>query len=120
MMIIVVNPAASGGKGLRKWREIEPAVHERVGAAQVLVAASRSSAEAAVRTALLAGETDFVAAGGDGTVNLLVQAIMELGAQSLLGSVRLGAIGLGSSNDFHKPFRQDRLVRNVPVRLDFT
>ena len=30
----------------------------------------------------------------------------------------LGAIGLGSSNDFHKPFKQNN--KNVPIRLNFT
>jgi diacylglycerol kinase (ATP) len=32
--------------------------------------------------------------------------------------VALGAIGLGSSNDFHKPFARDKRIGGVPVRLD--
>jgi diacylglycerol kinase family enzyme len=61
-----------------------------------------------------AGEDRFVAAGGDGTVNLLVDALMSRQAPA---SVTVGAVGLGSSNDFHKPF--GLRVDGVPLRLDF-
>ena len=54
----------------------------------------------------------IVAAGGDGTVNGVLNAILTNGA------VALGAIGLGSSNDFHKPFAPEKCVDGVPVRVD--
>ena len=52
-------------------------------------------------------------ATGSGTVNGVLNAILAQGAD-----VTLGAIGLGSSNDFHKPFAKDKRVGGAPVRLD--
>jgi diacylglycerol kinase (ATP) len=72
---------------------------------------------AQIRAARARGESEFIAAGGDGTVNLLLNAILE--TDPLDGTeVALGAIGLGSSNDFHKPFRSDSFVAGVPARVD--
>jgi diacylglycerol kinase family enzyme len=58
-----------------------------------------------------------VAAGGDGTVNTLLQVLMSIADQSQ--PVRLGAIALGSSNDFHKPTHVEDLVKGISCRLDF-
>lgn len=69
-----------------------------------------------VGTALDAGHRRLVAAGGDGTVNALAERILAL-PEALRREVRLGAIGLGSSNDFHKPFDPDGWLEKVPVML---
>jgi hypothetical protein len=49
------------------------------------------------------------------TVNPLADTI---GKRALRESwrIRLGAVGLGSSNDFHKPIRDDRRLR-ASIRL---
>ncbi|MGZ3807652.1 MAG: diacylglycerol/lipid kinase family protein [Bacteriovorax sp.] len=64
-------------------------------------------------------ELYFAAAGGDGTVHALLNALVV--GSSLKGidlkNIRLGAIGLGSSNDFHKPI--NKLVKDIPLRLNF-
>jgi diacylglycerol kinase (ATP) len=57
----------------------------------------------------------FIAAGGDGTLNYVLNAAIEVfGLNSR--RVCIGAIGLGSSNDYHKPFR--RTCRGIPIRTD--
>jgi diacylglycerol kinase family enzyme len=58
----------------------------------------------------------FVAAGGDGTVGAVADALWRAPRRVPLSAVSLGAIGLGSSNDFHKPVRSRRA--GVPLRLD--
>jgi diacylglycerol kinase family enzyme len=70
---------------------------------------------------LRAGRVNFLACGGDGTVNLAVTSIVESKALSL-GGARLGAIGLGSSNDFHKPYGSlgRERIAGRPARLDFS
>ena len=57
----------------------------------------------------------FISAGGDGSVNWILNAIMNT---KLPGApaIRLGAIGLGSSNDFLKPVRTR--IRGFPVRIN--
>lgn len=118
-MIILINPSACGGRAVEKWKTIESAVRERFGPAELLILNNGIDAKAYVGAALNDGHTEFVAAGGDGTVNLLLESIVEQMTPTLLTRVKLGAIGLGSSNDFHKPFRRDRLLQGVPCKLDF-
>jgi diacylglycerol kinase family enzyme len=118
-MIILLNPSACGGRAVEKWHSIESDVRERLGPAELLILNDGIDANECVGAALNDGHTEFVAAGGDGTVNLLLESIMSQTTPTLLANVKLGAIGLGSSNDLHKPFRRDRRTRGVPCRLDF-
>lgn len=69
-----------------------------------------------VANTLKNGEQHLVAAGGDGTVHLILNAIMQLEA---FDQVTIGAVGLGSSNDFHKPFNPGSLINGIPVRVRF-
>jgi diacylglycerol kinase family enzyme len=120
MTSVLVNGAAAGGGARRKWTEIEGPVNQHLGAERDLaVFDDEDLARRWIEERLTNGEVRFVAAGGDGTVNLLLDTIMKRAPADVLPGVRIGAVGLGSSNDFHKPFRQDRQMRGVPYRLDF-
>jgi diacylglycerol kinase family enzyme len=44
---------------------------------------------------------------------------MCLAKESRVHNLRLGAIGLGSSNDFHKPYNELNLIDNIPYKLNF-
>jgi diacylglycerol kinase family enzyme len=68
-----------------------------------------------VEEALRSGVRVFVAAGGDGTVHALADALVRLSRGRPLEELFLGAVGLGSSNDFHKPAA---LRRGIPLRLE--
>jgi len=114
-MIVILNTKASDGRGRAKWERVRPELERRAGRLRVLEVGSPESVGAAVREAAARGERTFIAAGGDGTVNLLLNAIMELGEGV---DIALGAVGLGSSNDFHKPFEKRAFVSGVPVRVD--
>jgi diacylglycerol kinase family enzyme len=116
-MLIIINPAAGGGTALERWRRIESQVKEAAPAAEVFVAESAAATSRRVARALAEGCTRFVAGGGDGTVNTVLGGLIESAPESELHRISLGAIGLGSSNDFHKPFR--RMIDGVPCRLDF-
>ncbi|HQR21756.1 MAG TPA: diacylglycerol kinase family protein [Burkholderiaceae bacterium] len=113
--LVVLNPAAHGGTGARRFEAISPAVASRLDATIVL-----GRADAAwigeVHSALARGVRVFVSAGGDGTAHALLNALIDAPGRPPLASLTLGAIGLGSSNDLLKPVRTR--IDRVPVRLD--
>jgi diacylglycerol kinase (ATP) len=117
-MIILLNPHAGGGTALEKWRRISailPPIREKV---EFCFLDAHVAHDEIVKSAALCGDYHFLAAGGDGTVNSALHAIMHL-PKSLRDRVILGAIGLGSSNDFHKPGDAGHMVEGVPVKMDF-
>jgi len=116
-MLIVVNPSAGGGRAGRRWRREERRLPRRFGPYDVLFAKGPEAATAGILRALARGETEFVAAGGDGTVNLVAATLLREAPEP--ARVRLGAIGLGSSNDFHKPVAGPARDGRAPRRIDF-
>jgi diacylglycerol kinase (ATP) len=113
---VFLNPGATYGTGRGRWERVAPELARRLGAVEV--EETRSLAETSRRVAELVrdGERRFIAAGGDGTVNLLVNALMVLVEDE---DVILGAVGLGSSNDFHKPYGDTDVIGGIPVHVDF-
>jgi diacylglycerol kinase (ATP) len=118
-MVLVINPYAGGGKALEKWRRIESRFSCLVASDDRLILDGDTSVSEYVRRTLTEGKTAFIAAGGDGTVNLLLESLIEQAPLCLLPCVKVGAIGLGSSNDFHKPFRKDSSVCGIPTTMNF-
>jgi diacylglycerol kinase family enzyme len=112
--VLLLNPVARRRSAGRRWARVEPAVRERFDLELVELGAAGWPERLA--HAHRRGVRAFIAAGGDGTVNALINAIHDrCGADSMEG-LFLGAVGLGSSNDFHKPIH--RTLDGVPVRLD--
>lgn len=108
--LVILNPTAGGGRAGERWERIlkeVPAPH------RVHEWGEGEDLRPVIRAAFLAGARTFFAAGGDGTVNGLGQALMEELSYEELTRVIFGAIGLGSSNDFHKPF-----CGRVPLSVD--
>jgi diacylglycerol kinase family enzyme len=115
-MIAVLNPRSGAGSALRKWRDIQSTVRQLIGPFEVIFADYPGRAALELEARLDRGETRLIAAGGDGTVNMLVGAIMQHDNRE---SIKLGAIGLGSSNDFHKPRNGNHRIGGAPYRLNF-
>lgn len=115
MALVILNPRASYRRAATSWDRIRPFVEARVGDVSVVDAVSPDIVDEAVASALAAGERMFIAAGGDGTVNSVAAALLTAGRS---GDAVLGAVGLGSSNDFHKRGDPGERMDGVPVRLD--
>jgi diacylglycerol kinase family enzyme len=114
-VLVVLNPRASYGRARTLWEGVRDDVQARAGALRVVETTSPEDVARVVREAVAGGERVVVAAGGDGTVHQVANALLAVEGG---GEVALGAVGLGSSNDFHKPFRPEAFVGRVPVRVD--
>lgn len=119
-MLVLLNPTAGGGRALAQWRRMAAALERRFGPLDVVGVAGPPTTRVRIAESLRQGERRFVAAGGDGTVNLLIGALASLATPDLLPQITVGALGLGSSNDFHKPFRNGAAQGGIPCRLDFS
>lgn len=118
-MLIVVNRHAHGGTGLKRWQAIASTVKQRWPHESV-VTATADDARGVIRAAAERGTAVIVAGGGDGGVNLLLNTLMDPATDQPRWPVCIGAIGLGSSNDFHKPREPACDIAGVPVKLDPT
>jgi diacylglycerol kinase family enzyme len=128
---VFVNPGATYGTGRERWSRVEAELRRRLGGFEVEEISAPGELPDRLAALVRRGERRFVAAGGDGTVNLLLNAIMTLPESELHegeppeGELRegerimLGAVGLGSSNDFHKPIVESATIEGMPVRIDF-
>ena len=118
-MIILLNKYCNGTGGLEKWRKLRFDLERNYLGKDYSIVSGFKEFKATYKKKFEKGERVFVAAGGDGTVNFLLNQLMELrnGSQ---GELILGAIGLGSSNDFHKPFTQDGNGQSSGTGWDFS
>jgi len=112
--IVLLNPAAGGSRGMARWRRAEDAVR---GVCEPRVVESDLGGEwrFTVRQEIENGTRLFIAAGGDGTVSALADELVRARGWIPLDEFTLGAVGLGSSNDFHKPFGPK--IDGVPARI---
>ncbi|MDH5707304.1 MAG: diacylglycerol kinase family protein [Candidatus Aminicenantes bacterium] len=115
-MHIFLNPGCHLGKGREKWQKIEPEFRSRYREFKVDEILSPAILIDQVASAVKKGDRFFIAAGGDGTVNLLANALMSFPAAR--EEFTFGAVGLGGSNDYHKPFRPESFIRGVPIKIN--
>ena len=80
----------------------------------VSVSDSAGEASAAIKAAILSGHTRFVAVGGDGTANLVANALF---AQPALHRYTLGVIAVGSGSDLIRTFAHERGIKAGMDRL---
>ncbi|MFL6584180.1 MAG: diacylglycerol/lipid kinase family protein [Chthoniobacterales bacterium] len=88
---VILNPAAGSITDV----DTLVTVLKSVGGFQVEISAKRGAVEQLTRTALRKGCRVFIAAGGDGTLNEVVNALGEDARD-----IRVGLLPLGTGNDF--------------------
>ena len=114
---VLVNLAAGGGRCRKTWALIRDAVLQRL-PKQTYVIPFAGQIDLTETLSLLwekDGINCFIAAGGDGSVHYLLHAMMDLMAKEE-SPFFLGAIGLGSSNDIHKPVKAT--IDGIPIRIN--
>jgi len=119
-MVIILNPLAGGGKALNNWKKIEPHILNKSPETELFIMNGKMATGKFIGKKIRQGERKFIAAGGDGTVNLVLQILLTQKTEGQTTGLKLGAIGLGSSNDFHKPFKKERFLAGVPAKIDFS
>jgi diacylglycerol kinase (ATP) len=117
-MLVLLNKYSNNGKGFQKWEEFKDELEEKYIGRNYSLISDFAGLSDNLHREFKRGERTFVAAGGDGTINFLLNQIMHMKERERSQLV-VGAIGLGSSNDFHKPFSENSFLSNkVPLKLN--
>lgn len=116
--LIIINESARNGKAGKLWKAIRTDILRQIpGHAIEITYSTEQDPSEKLRDLLESGDLNcIVTAGGDGSMNHLLNFLLEL-KSNYLDNLTIGGIALGSSNDFIKPCKTR--IRNVPVRLDF-
>ena len=114
--LVLVNLSANQGRGGQRWERAAPDLKSMLPKeAEYILYRPPFQLESTLNKYV--GENGFnciISAGGDGTVNLILNSLMNLpGVET--EKFYLGGIGLGSSNDFLKPVETS--LGSVPVRI---
>ena len=117
-ILIVINPEAKNGKCKNLWKKIEKDVLDRLeGEIEQIYSTADFYEMKNIISDYLSNEINcIISVGGDGTVNLIVNAIFHCETKKY-SDLYLGAVGLGSSNDFIKPAKN--FIKGIPIRLNF-
>jgi len=101
--VMVVNPAADGGRVGRSWEKLRWEA-ERIGLAlEPLVTTGPDEATALTRDAIAGGARLVVAVGGDGTVSDVANGFFD-GDRVLAADAELAVVPRGSGCDFIRTF----------------
>ncbi len=95
MIAAIVNPCAGSGSARRRWPRAAQLLQERLGPFRVCFTNAPGHATELVRELSLAGCDLLIAAGGDGTLNEVVNGIVPGPS-----APRLGVLPLASGGDF--------------------
>lgn len=121
--LVVVNPAAGGGRTGRVWRRLEAPLRASGLDFQVRETAGPGAATALARSAADEGWPLVVAVGGDGTLNEVVNGLVDTGgrARAALGAILTGrgrdaGRNLGLAADPETAAR--RLVQGEEIAID--
>jgi len=118
-MIILLNPSAGGGTALRKWELLNKNVLFKNKELNVFLINGSVKTKELFQSAIHEGNYHFAAAGGDGTLNYLLNILLDIASEKEIKKLKIGAIGIGSSNDFHKPIKENQRINGIPYKMDF-
>lgn len=118
-MYLLLNKYAAGRSAEIKWKQVKDAIIQRFDYSNIVDLQYHMALENAIKEAIEKNDKDFIIAGGDGTINLFLNKIIDFVDEKDIKFFRIGAIGIGSSNDFHKPIKNNRTVSGIPTTINF-
>lgn len=115
---VLINYSACNHTGKKKWLQIREKVISLLPGDTIYIPYETPFNTKNCLSRLIGEEgiTSIISAGGDGSINHILNNLMEIMNGRLTGMC-LGAIGLGSSNDFLKPYGLQ--IRGIPCRIHF-
>ncbi|MBC3757236.1 hypothetical protein H7U19_02390 [Hyunsoonleella sp. SJ7] len=115
---ILVNLDARQGKSAKTWKKIYSSVVEVFPENTEIITFKPPCDFDALLKELYndKGVDGFISAGGDGSLNYMINVLLNL-VDNTSRPVYVGAIALGSSNDFHKPHTS--YIMGVPVKVNW-
>jgi len=117
-MIVILNKNSGGGTALRKWESVYKLLQLN-GSTETFIVGRNGSLDKFIIDSVKKGKTDFIIAGGDGSINYFLNRCINLLEPEIIKQIILGAVGIGSSNDFHKPFLIQDIIQSVPYKINF-
>jgi diacylglycerol kinase family enzyme len=96
---VIVNPAANKGGARRRWAAIEAELTARLGPFTPQFTIAPGHATALARLALAEGARRFVAVGGDGTVNEVLNGLIDPSGCLVEPDAVLCPIPAGTANE---------------------
>jgi diacylglycerol kinase (ATP) len=105
--LLVVNPESGGGRTRKVFPDLKRAITARLGEVEIVFTERSGDGIRLAREGALAGHELVIAVGGDGTLNEVVNGLMEAGKPN----TELGIIAQGTGGDFRRSI-------NLEHRLD--
>jgi len=98
---VIVNPNSAKGETGRRWRQIQDKLTHAIGHVDVSMTTGREAATDLPRKALKEGYDRIIAAGGDGTLNEVVNGFFE-GDRPVNSDATLSVLMSGTGGDFKR------------------
>jgi YegS/Rv2252/BmrU family lipid kinase len=95
--LVIVNPKSASGSTASHWAEIASDFRTHFGAFQVAFTKRPGDGRVLARRGIEAGRNFIIACGGDGTINEVVNGILDAGADC-----ELGILPSGTGGDFRR------------------
>ncbi|MBF0492669.1 MAG: diacylglycerol kinase family lipid kinase [Deltaproteobacteria bacterium] len=121
----ILNPNSGGGRAAREWKRIEPLLPQFFASTQIHKTKKSGDAVLMAKKAALQGYRQIVSVGGDGTLNEVLNGIMQVPAE-IRQNISLSLFPLGSGDDFAKTLlwpkdfkqRLQGILRNQGQKVD--
>lgn len=116
---IIINLDANEGQARHRWENNKEEILRKIGGKQDIKAYSLPyDLNDYLSFALLEKRIrSFIIGGGDGTINYVVNEICKIIGLTEMQNIAIGALALGSSNDFTKPVKYS--IEKIPLKIDF-
>lgn len=117
-IVVLINSSANNGGAKKKWDLIEDKIKSMLPVNTIYFKyKTPCNLDNLLKSFIFRYKVkNFISAGGDGSLNNLLNSLARIN-KNHLNEYCIGAIGLGSSNDFHKPIRNQ--INGIPIKIDF-